>query len=354
VNVDDRINEKNGLILVSINKQNDLFGQIDGGDFERAHGIFHHLLAVVFEAGFKNNDTSLSASIVADGPSLPHLNHWILPEGHTRHGGPCRYVRLITCHSCQAPDSGSLVSKFFLMMSYVDPHHPFAQQMDGLPKKPTLRGEVPAWPFQNVESDELLKEAANYYNCVRRLDAGVGMLMEKLKASGQDENTVIIFLGDHGPPFNRAKTTCYEAGLRVPFLVRWKGVTKAGLVSKAFVSSVDILPTILDTAGLAIPKHIQGRSLRSVAAGDDTGWRTTLAGEYHQHTGPPFFPRRALRDSRYQVIHNLLAGKLKISARVDGDTASEVVQKAAYDGTPARKAMELLANAGVGALRSAG
>ena len=110
---------------------------------------------------------------------------------------------------------------FFLMMSYVDPHHPFAAQMFGLPEKPTLPGEVPPWPFQQVENDTLLEQAANYYNCVRRLDIGVGMLMEKLKAAGKDENTVTIFLGDHGPPFSRAKTTCYEAGLHVPFLLRW-------------------------------------------------------------------------------------------------------------------------------------
>jgi N-sulfoglucosamine sulfohydrolase len=231
---------------------------------------------------------------------------------------------------------------FFLMMSYVDPHHPFAAQMDGLPEKPTLPGEVPPWPFQLVEDETTRKEAANYYNCVRRLDAGVGLLMEKLKASGADENTLIIFLGDHGPPFARAKTTCYEAGLRVPFLLRWPGVTQPGLVSDAFVSSVDILPTILDATGINIPAHVQGRSLRKVGAGDVTGWRSTLAGEYHQHGERPFFPRRALRDARFQVIHNLLAGKATTYPSVDGDTADKVALTAAYEGTPARKAMELL------------
>jgi arylsulfatase A-like enzyme len=110
---------------------------------------------------------------------------------------------------------------FFLMMSDVDPHHPFAAQMFGLPEKPTYPGEVPPWPFQQVENDTLLEQAVNYYNCVRRLDIGVGMLMEKLKTAGKDENTDTIFLGDHGPPFSRTKTTCYEAGLHVPFLLRW-------------------------------------------------------------------------------------------------------------------------------------
>lgn len=191
---------------------------------------------------------------------------------------------------------------FLLVMGYVDPHHPCPTQLNGLPEKPTRPGEVPAWPFQRVEDKTVRENAANYYSSVRRLDAGIGMLLEKLRASGQAENTLIIFLGDNGPPFTRAKTTCYEAGLREPFILRWPGVTKPGLVSEAFVSSVDILPTILDAAGLAIPPHVQGRSLRNVGAGNNTGWRTTLAGEFHQHGERPFFPRRALRDSRYQII----------------------------------------------------
>lgn len=233
---------------------------------------------------------------------------------------------------------------FCLVMSYVDPHHPFPPQLDGLPEKPTRRDEVTAWPFQQIQDDTLLQNAADYYSAVRRLDAGVGMLLAKLKASGKDDNTVIIFLGDHGPPFARGKTSCYEGGLRVPFLIRWPGVTKPGLVSEAFVSSVDILPTFLDAIGSPIPSHVQGRSLRAVAAGNNTGWRTTLAGEFHMHGERPFFPRRALRDSRYKVIHNLIAGKLTIGTGIDGDTAGEVAKTAPYQGTPAAKTMELLAN----------
>ncbi len=233
---------------------------------------------------------------------------------------------------------------FCLVMGYVDPHHPYPAQVSGLPEKPTRPGEVPAWPFQQVEDKAVLENAANYYNSVRRLDEGVGMLMEKLRASGQAQNTLIIFLGDNGPPFTRGKTTCYEAGLREPFILQWPGVTKPGLVSEAFVSSVDILPTILDAVGVTIPAHVQGRSLRDVGAGNNTGWRTTLAGEFHQHGERPFFPRRALRDSRFKIIHNLLAGKLKIGLGIDADPAGEVVKTAAYENTPIRKAMELMAD----------
>ena len=95
---------------------------------------------------------------------------------------------------------------------------------------------------------------------------------------------------------------------------------------------------------LAIPGHVQGRSLRAVGAGDNTGRRSTLAGEFHQHGERPFFPRRALRDARYQIIRNLLNGKVSSYASVDGDSAPNVARTAKYEGPPARKAMKLLPN----------
>ena len=53
-----------------------------------------------------------------------------------------------------------------------------------------------------------------------RLDDGMGMLLEKLEQSGRAEDTLVIFVGDHGPPFERGKTSNYEAGLRVPLISR--------------------------------------------------------------------------------------------------------------------------------------
>jgi N-sulfoglucosamine sulfohydrolase len=233
---------------------------------------------------------------------------------------------------------------FFLMVSNIDPHREFVRQLDGVPKSPFQKGDVPEWPFQKVRDDQILTDAADYYNCVRRLDTCVGLVLAELKKAGKEKDTLVIFLSDNGPPLARGKTTCYEAGLRTPFLLRWPGVTKSGLVSNAFVSSVDILPTILDAVKLRVPAQVQGRSLRAVAGGDNTGWRTTLAGEFHQHGERPFFPRRSLRDTRYHIIHNLLAGKLTISIAVDGDTAPEVAASDAYKDTPAQQAMARAAN----------
>ena len=243
---------------------------------------------------------------------------------------------------------------WFLMFNVFDPHvarkrlksgsrgpQYFPDQVQGLPKQVLSADDVPAWPWQGIDTPEQRKKIAGYYNCVHRIDAAIGMLMKELKDAGHDDNTLIIFLGDHGPPFTRGKTSCYEAGLRVPFLAHWPGVSEAQ-VSDRLVGSVDIYPTILDAAGIERPSGLHGRSLRPVLrATKSLDWRETLVAEFHFHGADPFFPRRAITDGRFKLIHNLLAGTAEASASVDGDSAWKVAQ-GLPESHPARMAMDRL------------
>ena len=245
---------------------------------------------------------------------------------------------------------------WFLMFNVFDPHvarnrkpgggqgpQYFPDQVNGLPETVLTAKDVPAWPWQQIDDPKQLTKVAGYYNCVHRIDAAIGMLTEVLHDTNQWDNTLIIFLGDHGPPFARGKTSCYEAGLRVPFLARWPGVSQPH-VSKRLVSSIDIYPTILDAAGIDLPAALHGRSLRPVLTETDAAdWRDTLVAEFHYHGASPFFPRRAITDGQFKLIHNVRAGKLTASASVDGDQASMFAKKLPAD-HPARQAMERLEN----------
>ena len=246
---------------------------------------------------------------------------------------------------------------WFLMFNVFDPHagHKslpngkrgptyFPNQVDGIPEKIVTPGDISPWPWQQIDTPIQREKIAGYYNCVQRIDAAMGMLMKELDAADHGDDTLIIFLGDHGPPFARGKTSCYEAGLRVPFLVRWPDVSDAH-VSDHLVSSVDIYPTILDAAGLPIPETVHGESLRPILNKQiaHPSWRSTLVGEFHYHGASPFFPRRAITDGRYKLIHNLRAGELSASPTVDGDTAHKDAQKLPKK-NPARIAMERLEN----------
>ena len=241
----------------------------------------------------------------------------------------------------------------FLMVNFSDPHAwrpdrqsgdwSFLDQVKGLPERPKQVGEIPPFPFQKIDSPEQLKRVTGYYNTVLRLDAGVGLLLDTLERAGHADDTLILFVGDHGPPFARGKTTCYEAGLRVPFLVSWPGVSKP-MRSRAMVSTVDLLPTILDAVGAEIPDGLHGRSLRPVVRGADGNWREYLAGEFHYHGGRPFYPRRAIRDQRYKLIYNLRAGEAKPSTGIDGDTAYRQSQQPKYENAELRRVFDTFAD----------
>lgn len=235
---------------------------------------------------------------------------------------------------------------FFLMVNFTDPHvykdkktnkSTFPAQWKGLPKDPIAEDTVPGWDFQGFDEPVARRRVSNFYNTVKRVDIGVGLLLSELEKSGHLDDTLVIFLGDHGPPFNRGKTTCYESGLRVPFIVRWPGVSKPGIESTALVSSADIVPTILDATGIESPTKFHGTSLRPTLTSSESpeNWRTHLVGEFHYHGAQAFFPRRAIRNDRYKLIHNLLAGKSKPINRVDGDPTGKFASTEKYQNAPA-------------------
>lgn len=206
---------------------------------------------------------------------------------------------------------------FFLTMCYFDPHDPYITQVNGYPQTPYDPTKVPPFPWlDSADTPSLRQDIAGIYNGIARMDAGVGMLLKKLTQLGLYKNTVVIFTGDNGPAFyRRAKSTCYEAGLKVPLIVRYPGRITPNTVSKSLVSTVDIMPTVLRIAGITVPRNLPGRSLFQLFRGNTTGWRGLLAAEYTSHTRELFKPRRCIRGVRYKYILNLLPHRMPNQVR---------------------------------------
>lgn len=204
---------------------------------------------------------------------------------------------------------------FCLTVCFSDAHLPFLPQDTGLPKLPLTAESsgLKMWPDVGVDTPRLRSHLANYYNCISRLDSGIGFLLDELKRANRAGDTLVIYVGDHGPQFARGKVTSYELGLRVPLIVRDPRGKVRGAVRSELVSTVDLLPTILDAAGVAIPTGLAGRSLLPLLSGPVSDWRRYLFTEWntsHTGTGPLlFFPQRTVRDERYKLILNLVAGK---------------------------------------------
>jgi N-sulfoglucosamine sulfohydrolase len=149
-----------------------------------------------------------------------------------------------------------------------------------------------------------------------RLDACVGQLLQQLEGSGKAENTLVVFISDHGAQMARGKVTVYEGGVRVPYIVRWPGVTKPGLRSRALVSTIDLLPTFMDAAGERTPVGLPGKSLRPALQGSANGdFREFLTCERNCDAARHTFPQRTIRDARFKLIHSSLQDREDPAAR---------------------------------------
>jgi arylsulfatase A-like enzyme len=139
-------------------------------------------------------------------------------------------------------------------------------------------------------------------NGARIEDSRAGEL-ERLDRHGLAEGTLVVFVSDNGPPFPGSKMTLYDRGIATPLLVRWPERTPAGAVRNALVSTIDLLPTLLEAVGRPVPEEVEGLSFLSLL--DDGGpdvHREAVYAELTRHLGP--IPTRAVRTGRYKYIRN--------------------------------------------------
>lgn len=204
-------------------------------------------------------------------------------------------------------------SPFFLHYAFGDPHRAtqgFANDR-AWPGVTKTRFDARSVPVPSFLPDNAATrgELAEYYEAANRLDQGVGMLLDVLKRSGQMDNTLLLFLSDNGMAFPNAKTNLYDAGARLPLLVRSPRQAKRGLVNNAMVSWADITPTILDWCGAAGPGYpLHGRSFLPVLEQENpAGWdQVYFSHTFHEVT--MHYPMRGTRTRQFKYLRNLVNG----------------------------------------------
>jgi arylsulfatase A-like enzyme len=206
---------------------------------------------------------------------------------------------------------------FYIYFAPPVPHDPrvaepqFEKLYDAA-KIPLPAAFLPQHPWDNDEMavrDELLapwprtpantkKQIAEYYACITGLDYYVGQIFAQLKASGEWDNTIIIFTGDNGLSLGEhglfGKQNLYEfGGMHVPCVVFGPGIPKGK--SDALVYLMDLFPTFCDLVGAPIPAGIEGRSLEPVLHGRADKVRDVLYTAYRAG-------QRSVRDQRWKLI----------------------------------------------------
>ncbi len=205
---------------------------------------------------------------------------------------------------------------FFLMVNSHDPHRPFygndkaewyqeGERPAAMPPSRTFGPEDVTTPGFLVDLPEIRLEIAEYYNSVRRCDDTVGAVLDVLRQNGVEDDTVVVFLSDNGMAFPFAKTNCYLHSTRTPWIVRWPGVATPGSVdTEHFVSGIDLMPTLLDAAGVDPPSGMDGFSALPLLRGEKQNGRDLVFTQFHQTAGRRNYPMRCVQSKRYGYIFN--------------------------------------------------
>jgi arylsulfatase A-like enzyme len=148
----------------------------------------------------------------------------------------------------------------------------------------------------------------DYLACIAGVDENVGRLLDYLKESGLDKNTIVMYsadqgfyLGEHGW-FD--KRFMYEESFRTPLLAKWPGVIQPGSVNTDLVQNIDFAETFLDLAGVEAPADMQGESIVPLLRGNTpSDWRDSLYYHYYEYPGCHSVRRHeGVATQRYKLI----------------------------------------------------
>jgi len=161
------------------------------------------------------------------------------------------------------------------------------------------------WRFDTPEKYQ--KMVKGYYRMISGVDMALGRLIEELRKLNMDQNTVFILMGDNGYFLGErgyaGKWTMHETSIRVPLIIYdpRRESSQRGLELNEMVLNVDITPTILDLAGISVPKMIQGNSLLPILEGKSTKWRSEVFCE-HLWDHPKIPQTEAVRTTHWKYI----------------------------------------------------
>lgn len=267
----------------------------DGFEFFRwAHDPFHGSPENAYHAWLRERFPDLWASaeesrVTPKTTEFKHANtafDTMPTEAH--------YSTWVTEEACEFLGSTPADRPFFLQVNFFDPHHPFAAPPEYLAKYPpgsipapvgsaadlanrpayqtrasdcSYAGHGPSYP--DFSSEELDLVRRTYFAMVSLVDDCVGTILDALRGSGREDDTLVVFTSDHGEMLGDHAlllkgAMMYEQAVRVPMIVRWPGQLRGGCRSDALVGLLDIATTIREATALPTSPKDQGISLRDV------------------------------------------------------------------------------------------
>jgi arylsulfatase A-like enzyme len=192
----------------------------------------------------------------------------------------------------------SAKSPFFLTLSYLEVHH--QNDIDSFVPPKEVAGR-----YKNAFIPEDLRplpgswpsQLSDYYGCVAKMDETMGRLRRILRENNLADNTILAFLSDHACHFKTRnaeyKRSPHESSIHIPLIIEGPGFNRA-LTIRELVSQVDLAPSLLSAAGVAVPSSMQGHSFLPLLDRKTDGWRNEVYFEMSE-----FITGRGLRTPQY-------------------------------------------------------
>lgn len=215
---------------------------------------------------------------------------------------------------------------FFAWFASVDAHRDW--QIDGVNETyDPAEIEVPPFLYDGAQTRA---DLADYYHEVSRTDTAMGQLIAELKRQKIEDNTYVIYMTDNGRPFPRCKTRLYDSGIKTPFIMACPGKIEPA-VSESLISSIDVGPTILELAGVALDDRAQGVSFTKILSDPKAIVRDVAFAEQNWHVFQAH--QRMVRTGDFLYIKNSYPEKMALSMESDPTfPAGEELWKKWHDG----------------------
>ncbi len=239
--------------------------------------------------GHQHETTDIDAQLGFDEHGLHRAadSYEHLPSGPVA-DGVCDY--LTGRAAAEAP--------FYLQVGFFETHRPF--DFGGAAPDDAKGVHVPG---HLADTPAGRAELAAFQGNIRAMDANVGRILDALREADLERDTLVIWTTDHGIPFPRAKATLFDPGIGIGLLVRWPGGgIEGGRVCDHLAGNVDLVPTLLELAGLDVPDDVEGLSFAGAFDGEEPH-REWLFAMQHGHT-PGGHETRCVRTDRYKLVRS--------------------------------------------------
>ncbi len=265
-----------------------------------------------------NHEIELKPGVSSLIPILLEQGYEVVFHGKVGHAGKKQYgayvpdgVTILGGGGLQETMTLAEVEAFFrlrpknarplaLFLGWTDTHTAWPAKEDA-----RIKPEEVVLPARIYATQEARTEMTRYIQGVENIDHRLGQTRDLIDQYLDRSNTLLAYTSDHGMPWPFAKWSLYESGIRTSLIVSWPGKIKPNTSTKAMVSWIDLVPTLIDLAGGKVPEDIDGQSFSDILFDKKKKHRKVIFATHKGDNDKNVYPMRSIRVGNWKYILNL-------------------------------------------------